>query len=59
MDSEKVGRKSENIFICFDEAIGIDSNIWEAAAKLFCEENNPNWIKILAPTDTYKKDKHE
>lgn len=51
-DAAFQGAHEEFVFIIFDEAIGIDAAIWEAAEGMMTGGDNSLWLCIFNPTDT-------
>lgn len=46
------GRHEERVLIVFDEAIGIDGAMWDAAEGMMTGADNCYWLAIYNPTDT-------
>lgn len=45
------GRHEKHMLFIFDEAVGVDSQFWEAAESMFGGEGHA-WLAIFNPTDT-------
>lgn len=46
------GHHAENLFIFFDEAVGVDGVFWETAESMFGGHEGHGWLCIFNPTDT-------
>lgn len=44
------GHHARNLFLLFDEAVGVDSVFWETAESMFAGEGHA-WLAIFNPTD--------
>ena len=46
------GDHEENLFIIFEEAVGIDEEFWTAAEGMLSSGEDNRWLAIMNPTDT-------
>jgi hypothetical protein len=49
------GAHEENLFVIFEEAVGISEEFWEGADGMLSSGEDNRWLAIMNPTDTSSK----